>query len=115
MLGSISAVTIAGPYVLPVLRSRNVWATISLIVVLAFTGGHMFNHIRKVPYVAGNGRGGISYFAGGFSNQFAIETQVIAAICMLCSPLAPAWNFLTVNRWRVGFLNNRIGTKGAED
>lgn len=30
----------------------------------------MFNHIRKVPYVAGNGKGGISYFAPGFQNQF---------------------------------------------
>lgn len=42
----------------------------------------MFNHIRKVPYVAGNGQGGISYFAGGFSNQFGMETQIVAAICM---------------------------------
>jgi oligosaccharyltransferase complex subunit gamma len=41
----------------------------------------MFNHIRKVPYVAGDGRGGISYFAGGFSNQFGLETQIVAAMC----------------------------------
>ena len=85
LLGAVSAVTIAGPYVIPVLQNRNLWATISLIVVLAFTGGHMFNHIRKVPYVAGDGRGGISYFAGGFSNQFGIETQIVAALCRSCS------------------------------
>ena len=41
----------------------------------------MFNHIRKVPYVAGDGKGGISYFAGGFSNQFGMETQIVAAMC----------------------------------
>jgi len=41
----------------------------------------MFNHIRKVPYVAGDGRGGMSYFAGGFSNQFGLETQIVAAMC----------------------------------
>lgn len=41
----------------------------------------MYNHIRKVPYVTGNGKGGITYFAGGFSNQFGIETQIIAAVC----------------------------------
>jgi oligosaccharyltransferase complex subunit gamma len=41
----------------------------------------MFNHIRKVPYVAGDGRGGISYFAGGFSNQYGLETQIVAAMC----------------------------------
>lgn len=50
-------------------------------MVLMFTSGHMYNHIRKVPYVTGNGRGGITYFAGGFSNQFGIETQIIAAVC----------------------------------
>ena len=42
----------------------------------------MFNHIRKVPYVASNGKGGISYFAGGFSSQFGLETQIVAAMCM---------------------------------
>ena len=41
----------------------------------------MFNRIRNTPYVTGNGRGGISYFAGGFSNQFGIETQIVAAMC----------------------------------
>jgi oligosaccharyltransferase complex subunit gamma len=41
----------------------------------------MFNHIRKVPYVAGDGRGGVSYFAGGFSNQYGLETQIVAAMC----------------------------------
>lgn len=40
----------------------------------------MFNHIRKVPYVASDGHGGISYFAGGFQNQFGLETQIVAAI-----------------------------------
>jgi len=43
----------------------------------------MFNHIRKVPYVAGNGKGGVSYFAGGFSNQYGLETQIVAAMCKL--------------------------------
>lgn len=43
----------------------------------------MFNHIRKVPYVSGNGKGGISYFAGGFSSQFGLETQIVAAMCRL--------------------------------
>ena len=43
----------------------------------------MFNHIRKVPYVAGDGRGGVSYFAGGFSNQYGLETQIVAAMCKL--------------------------------
>ena len=53
----------------------------SLIAILLFTSGQMFNHIRKAPYVAGDGRGGINYFAAGFQMQFGMETQIVAAIC----------------------------------
>ena len=81
ILGIVSFLSVAYPYILPVLQNRNLWAGISLITILLFTSGHMFNHIRKVPYVAGNEQGGISYFAGGFSNQFGMETQIVAAIC----------------------------------
>lgn len=81
ILGAITALTVAAPYVLPLIQNRNLWAAISLISVLLFTSGHMFNHIRKVPYVAGDGKGGVSYFAGGFQNQFGLETQIVAAIC----------------------------------
>ncbi|KAI5820287.1 hypothetical protein BZA77DRAFT_302044 [Pyronema omphalodes] len=64
----------------PALYSRNLWSAISLILILLFTSGHMFNHIRSVPYVANNGRGGVSYVAGGFSNQFGLETQIVAVV-----------------------------------
>ncbi|RKF81318.1 Magnesium transporter protein 1 [Golovinomyces cichoracearum] len=77
----ISFVSVSLPYILPVLQNRNTWAAISLISILLFTSGHMFNHIRKVPYITGNERGGINYFAGGFSSQLGLETQIIAAIC----------------------------------
>ncbi|KAI6712043.1 hypothetical protein JHW43_005400 [Diplocarpon mali] len=76
---------LAWPYVLPIAQNRNLWAAISLIAILLFTSGHMFNHIRKVPYVAGDGKGGISYFAGGFSNQYGLETQIVAGIYGLLS------------------------------
>ena len=81
LLGLVTFATVAYPYVLPVIQNRNLWAAISLIAILLFTSGHMFNHIRKVPYVSGDGRGGIIYFAGGFSNQFGMETQIVAAMC----------------------------------
>jgi oligosaccharyltransferase complex subunit gamma len=81
LLGAITLFTVTSPYVIPIIQNRNIWAAISLIAILLFTSGHMFNHIRKVPYVAGDGRGGISYFAGGFSNQFGMETQIVAAMC----------------------------------
>ena len=83
ILGVITFFSVAYPFVLPIIQNRNLWAALSLITILLFTSGHMFNHIRKVPYVAGDGKGGISYFAGGFSNQFGMETQVVAAMCTL--------------------------------
>lgn len=54
-----------------------------MIAILLFISGHMFNHIRKVPYVAGDGKGGITYFAGGFQSQLGLETQIVAAMCKL--------------------------------
>ncbi|KAM3449942.1 hypothetical protein MY3296_006470 [Beauveria thailandica] len=84
-LGVGTALATASPYILPIIRNRNIWASISLVSVLLFTSGHMFNHIRKVPYIAGDGKGGISYFAGGFQNQFGLETQIVAAIYGLLS------------------------------
>ncbi|KAL4947747.1 hypothetical protein BDW69DRAFT_177804 [Aspergillus filifer] len=85
LMGVVTLFTVLSPYVLPVVRNRNLWAAFSLIAILLFTSGHMFNHIRKVPYVVGDGRGGISYFAGGFSNQFGMETQIVAAIYAVLS------------------------------
>jgi oligosaccharyltransferase complex subunit gamma len=81
LMASVTLSAVLYPYVLPIVQNRNLWAAISLIAILLFTSGQMFNHIRKVPYVAGDGRGGISYFAGGFQNQFGMETQIVAAIC----------------------------------
>lgn len=81
VLGGITFLSVAGPYILPVVQNRNLWAAISLIAVLLFTSGQMFNHIRKVPYVSVDAKGGVSYFAGGFQTQFGLETQIVAAIC----------------------------------
>ncbi|KAF2711626.1 hypothetical protein K504DRAFT_402807 [Pleomassaria siparia CBS 279.74] len=80
VLGVITFFAVASPYLIPVLQNRNLWAAFSLIAVLLFTSGHMFNHIRKVQYAGGDGKGGISYFAGGFSNQFGLESQIVAAM-----------------------------------
>ncbi|KAJ4406963.1 oligosaccharyl transferase subunit ost3/OST6 [Neurospora sp. IMI 360204] len=83
--GSLTAVYVAWPYVVPVIQNRNVWAAFTLIAILLFTSGHMFNQIRKVPYVANNPRGGVSYFAAGFQSQYGLETQIVAALYGLLS------------------------------
>ncbi|KAG5983996.1 hypothetical protein E4U55_006508 [Claviceps digitariae] len=80
LAGAVTAAVSAGPYIIPVIQNRNLWAAGSMIAILLFISGHMFNHIRKVPYVTGDGRGGITYFMGGFQNQLGLETQIIAAM-----------------------------------
>ena len=74
---------------LPIIQNRNIWAAVSLIAILLFNSGQMYNHIRKVPYVSGDGKGGLSYFAPGFQNQFGLETQIVAAMCksLLTTPI----------------------------
>jgi oligosaccharyltransferase complex subunit gamma len=37
--------------------------------------------------VSGDGKGGISYFAGGFQNQYGLETQIVAAMCKFSTTL----------------------------
>lgn len=89
-MGTVTLFTVLSPYILPIVQNRNLWAAASLIAILLFTSGHMFNHIRRVPYVVGDGKGGISYFAGGFTNQFGMETQIVAAVCKYSTAPAPA-------------------------
>lgn len=89
MAGFGTLITTAGPYILPIIQNRNLWAAGTMIAILLFTSGHMFNHIRNVPYVSGNGRGGITYISGGFQNQLGIETQIVAAMCNPPCPPPP--------------------------
>jgi len=77
----ITSIYVAAPYALPFLQNRNLWAAISLFTIILFCSGHMFNHIRGSPYIGNDGKGGISYFAGGFQNQYGLESQIVAAIC----------------------------------
>ncbi len=40
----------------------------------------MWNHIRNPPYVYPDNNNRIRYVAPGFSNQYVLETQIIAAL-----------------------------------
>lgn len=68
------------PFVKPLIESRTIWAGLSLVAILMFTSGHMFNNIRHTPYVAGNREGGVSYIAPGFQQQYGFETQIVAVL-----------------------------------
>lgn len=72
-------------YIQPIIQSRNLWAAVTLIAIILFTSGHMFNHIRKVPYITQDKSGRIAYFTGGFQSQLGIETQIVAAMCKFCA------------------------------
>ncbi|RPB29570.1 hypothetical protein L211DRAFT_832278 [Terfezia boudieri ATCC MYA-4762] len=73
--------TLALPHLLPLLTHPTLWAAVSLISILVFISGHMFNHIRHTPYVGHNPKtGAANYIAGGFSTQFAAESQIIGLV-----------------------------------
>ena len=83
----IAASAIVGKFVYPsvqkIIQNKHVWAAMTIFFILVFTCGYMFCQIRKTPYVANNGRGGVSYVAGGFQNQFGVETQIVSTLYAL--------------------------------
>lgn len=87
LAGAGTLLVTAAPYIMPIVSSRKIWAALTLVAILVLTSGFMFTHIRKVPYVSGDGHGGISYFVAGFQSQLGLETQIIAAICKTCQPM----------------------------
>lgn len=79
-LGSL-VLALALPWLLPLLTHPTLWAILSLIAILIFISGYMFNHIRRTPYVGRNHQTGApNYIAGGFSTQFAVESQIIGLV-----------------------------------
>lgn len=67
-------------YVGKALTSKLSWCIVSLISVLLFTTGYMFNQIRGSPYVLEHADGRTDYFAPGQQTQFGIETQIMSFV-----------------------------------
>lgn len=80
----VGAIFFIGPYI-PALftSSKPIWMLLSLGSMILFTSGHMWNSIRSAPYIAMGQGGSPEYFAGGFQNQYGVETQIVAAIYSL--------------------------------
>lgn len=76
------------PYIGPIIQHRRLWQFISLMTILGCTCGTMFNIIRNVPYAGHDGKGHVSFFAGGFQSQFQLESQIIGALCKFTLPSA---------------------------
>ena len=47
--------------------------------------GHMWNHIRNPPYVYPDNNNKLRYVAPGFSNQYGLESQIVAGLLALVS------------------------------
>lgn len=67
-----------------IITSRQPWIAFSVVTVLLFTAGQMFNITRGTPLL-GQDNGQIVYFQPGFQNQLGIETQIIAILYAVLS------------------------------
>ena len=67
--------------------SKLIWCAGSLVAVLLFTTGYMFNQIRGVPYLNEHRDGRVEYFAPGQQAQFGVETQIMSFVYGLLSIL----------------------------
>jgi oligosaccharyltransferase complex subunit gamma len=73
------------PQIQKVVTDKNIWTLACLVFILLFTSGYMYNAIRHTPFTQPNGSGGFNYIAPGFQNQFGVETQIVASICISTS------------------------------
>lgn len=85
------------PYIGPIIQHRRLWQFLSLMTILGCTCGTMFNIIRNVPYAGHDGKGHVSFFAGGFQSQFQLESQIIGALCTFTLPMAFSRGFPFAN------------------
>lgn len=61
-----------------VVTSKALWTLLSIVAILLFTTGYMFNQIRGVPYVRQQQDGSVEYFMPGQQIQLGIETQILS-------------------------------------
>ena len=101
MIGLVTK--LAWPQIHKIITDKTVWTLGCIMIILMFTSGYMFNAIRHTQFTQPNGRGGFNYIAGGFQNQFGVETQIVATICILSPKLREF-----TGRWSIGFDNDCV-------
>ncbi|KAI8577833.1 hypothetical protein K450DRAFT_250248 [Umbelopsis ramanniana AG] len=80
LVGALAIIKLLYTHFAFVLNNRYTWSVISLITILTMISGHMWNHIRKPPYIMPGQNGQINYIANGFQQQLGMESQVVAVI-----------------------------------
>ncbi len=63
----------------------HLWAVLSLVFMINMNSGYMFNSIRGTPYSGMGQNGKLEIIAGGFMNQYQIETQIVSILCTFIS------------------------------
>jgi oligosaccharyltransferase complex subunit gamma len=81
VVGALAASKLLFSHFSFMLYNKYTWSLISLVTILTMISGHMWNHIRKPPYVIPGKNGQINYIANGFQAQLGMESQVVAVIC----------------------------------
>ncbi|KAJ3325196.1 oligosaccharyl transferase subunit ost3/OST6 [Boothiomyces sp. JEL0866] len=71
-------------YVGAILSFQSLWIAIVLGTTVVMCSGYMWNTIRTPPFLA-NQNGQIGYIAGGFQNQFGVETVIVALLYSIIS------------------------------
>ncbi|KAI8619880.1 hypothetical protein BC830DRAFT_1101770 [Chytriomyces sp. MP71] len=66
------------------LSEKRLWQMMSLSFIVIFCSGYMWNQIRGAPFMGNNG-GQPQFFAGGFQNQFVVESQIVGLLYGLIS------------------------------
>ncbi|CAM0139949.1 oligosaccharyl transferase subunit ost3/OST6 [Umbelopsis sp. WA50703] len=80
VVGALAASKLLFSHFSFMLYNKYTWSLISLVTILTMISGHMWNHIRKPPYVIPGKNGQINYIANGFQAQLGMESQVVAVI-----------------------------------
>ncbi|KAH3665940.1 hypothetical protein OGAPHI_004129 [Ogataea philodendri] len=80
VLGAVSLLALQYKKVLALLAKKRGWQGLSIVVVILFTAGYMFNVIRNTPYVRTNRDGSNAYFIAGHQAQLGAETQIVSVI-----------------------------------
>ncbi|KAI9336565.1 hypothetical protein BDR26DRAFT_864803 [Obelidium mucronatum] len=70
--------------ILAFLAEKRLWQMMSLSFIVIFCSGYMWNQIRGPPFM-GNDNGQPQVFAGGFQNQYVVESQIVGIIYGLVS------------------------------
>jgi oligosaccharyltransferase complex subunit gamma len=79
MLFAIALLKIFFNPLLKIFGSFKLWASISMALVVIMSSGQMWNHVRSPPY-AGQDNKRVQIILPQFQSQYAIESQIIAAI-----------------------------------